>query len=1001
MRSAADYRVGWICALPLEKAAASLVLDASHPPLFQPRRDQNSYTLGEISGHNVVIACLPAGSYGTTSAAVVAANMRTTFPAINIGLMVGIGGGVPSARADVRLGDVVVSQPQGQHPGVVQYDFGKTISSGRFERTGSLNRPPPELLTALATVQTTHMTPGSGRLQANITAAMARQTQTSINLFRRPKACHDRLYEASYFHQGTVSDCRACGPTSLVQRPPRPSDEPVVHYGTIASGNQVMRDGLVRDQLAGELGVLCFEMEAAGLMNHFPCLVVRGICDYADSHKSKEWQAYAALTAAAFAKELLTAVPLQAGYGGVMQSIPLCPEARFTVRFQSIDLPPVRAFIGRETEMAKIKHALRPDSTNHIATLQGISGIGKTHIALAYVMQHINAYSAIFWLDASNADRLAWSYLEMAKRITMDHDMDHDWDSELKQILDSHDTTAAIVAIRKWLSLQSNNRWLLVYDAYEPDLVTKGDDQTKVYDLKDFLPLIRQGHIIITTTKPGMDFGVQIPVGKLRSREHSLGILSHASERQDLDQDQSIRDLIVELDGLPQALVTVGAFLRNSTISCHDYLLLYRAQWHRHEGEAHIHSLPAYLAWGVTMKKIACNHEVAAYLAYYWSIFSNHHIWPKLLQHARDTRLAAIGRDLETFFNAMRVLCDYGVAEVATDTVTGRTINSPRVYVMHQCVHQWLYSVNRREPLFTRHTDIVLRCVSSYSRGNRLNIADTQQFLSHADRCLQLIDLRVMGADMRNIERYAHIYSNIADYYMAASQWVTAASPGTRALLKCASARAHRYIAKWYSDHLNDLYLAYPEKRHLVKVERLCLLALEVAAKAPAGDELKYINTKVKVYNMLREVYDIQKKLFKASRCELALLRLEYKASLRPWYRKPLFLILLVLYIGSNLFRYAIYYAWVGLVLMVLRHIADTFRSHDGLGGPVSAVLVAGFWIAWLATLRRRTARWITFVPWLGFLLALGFMHPWPLVVVQLFVQLIHLGPILLFEGLA
>jgi nucleoside phosphorylase len=73
----------------------------------------------------------------------------------------------------------------------------------------------------------------------------------------------------------------------------------MVHYGTVASGNQVMRDGVTRDKISSGLGgVLCFEMEAAGLMNSFPCLVIRGICDYADSHKNKRWQAYAAATAA-------------------------------------------------------------------------------------------------------------------------------------------------------------------------------------------------------------------------------------------------------------------------------------------------------------------------------------------------------------------------------------------------------------------------------------------------------------------------------------------------------------------------------------------------------------------------------------------------------------------------------------------------------------------------------------------------------------------------------
>lgn len=81
-------------------------------------------------------------------------------------------------------------------------------------------------------------------------------------------------------------------------------DNPAIHYGSIASGNQLMKDALVRDRYAGQ-GVLCFEMEAAGLMNHFPCLVIRGICDYADSHKNKEWQGYAAMAAAAYAKDLL------------------------------------------------------------------------------------------------------------------------------------------------------------------------------------------------------------------------------------------------------------------------------------------------------------------------------------------------------------------------------------------------------------------------------------------------------------------------------------------------------------------------------------------------------------------------------------------------------------------------------------------------------------------------------------------------------------------------
>ena len=144
-----DYTVAWICALPLEAAAAKSMLDKTHPQFSQPTGDDNAYTLGEISGHNIVIACLPSGVYGTISAATVAAHMRTTFPFIRFGLIVGIGGGVPSTKIDIRLGDIVVSKPTGDLSGVVQYDYGKTLVGGVFQQTGTMNQPPQVLLNAI------------------------------------------------------------------------------------------------------------------------------------------------------------------------------------------------------------------------------------------------------------------------------------------------------------------------------------------------------------------------------------------------------------------------------------------------------------------------------------------------------------------------------------------------------------------------------------------------------------------------------------------------------------------------------------------------------------------------------------------------------------------------------------------------------------------------------------------------------------------------------------
>lgn len=90
-----------------------------------------------------------------------------------------------------------------------------------------------------------------------------------------------------------------------MNRTPRATDELYIHYDLIASGNKVMKDAKTRDTIAQELDILCFEMEAAGLMDLLPCLVIRGICDYSDSHKYEEWQGYSALAAAAYTKELL------------------------------------------------------------------------------------------------------------------------------------------------------------------------------------------------------------------------------------------------------------------------------------------------------------------------------------------------------------------------------------------------------------------------------------------------------------------------------------------------------------------------------------------------------------------------------------------------------------------------------------------------------------------------------------------------------------------------
>ncbi|RVD80112.1 uncharacterized protein DFL_008019 [Arthrobotrys flagrans] len=315
-----DYTIGWVCALPLEMAAAVAMLDEIHTNrgLVKHPNDNNTYTVGEINNHNIAIACLPFGVYGTTSAATVASQMSSTFTSIRHWLMVGIGGGAPSAKVDIRLGDIVVSK------GVVQHDYGKTVGEGQFERTGLLNKPSQTLLTAVAKLQAEHE-----RVKSRIPEFLSEMLQKNPHMatkytYRGQE--QDTLFEAEYEHVSSKDTCEGCNKTKLVSRAPRAENYPVVHYGRVASANQVMKHGATRDRLERELDIICFEMEAAGLMDNFPCLIIRGICDYSDSHKNKQWQEYSAATAAAYAKELLFAIPAARAVGTPRATAVATPE---------------------------------------------------------------------------------------------------------------------------------------------------------------------------------------------------------------------------------------------------------------------------------------------------------------------------------------------------------------------------------------------------------------------------------------------------------------------------------------------------------------------------------------------------------------------------------------------------------------------------------------------------------------------------------------------------
>ncbi|KAL4966558.1 ankyrin repeat-containing domain protein [Aspergillus stella-maris] len=304
------YTVGWVATLGVELDAGRLLLDMEHADLPARPHDPNSYILGEMGVHNVVIVFPPRGQPGIVSATLIVTNMIRTFPKIRFVLLVGIGGGAPgvpnasNSYVDIRLGDVVVCCPDGNDGGIVHHDKGKFTDDG-FQSMSHVSKPPGWLLAKVQKLQSDHNL-GRGLMIDYIVDFQQRTRQKeTLAIYQFPGRGRDKFFKSDCPHIGG-ENCSLCRQSGLHHRLDR--EKPTVHHGLIASGSQIMRSAQRRDELRAERNILCFETEAVGLMDNFPCLVIRGISDYADSHKDDRWQGYAAVTSAAYAKDLLRLV---------------------------------------------------------------------------------------------------------------------------------------------------------------------------------------------------------------------------------------------------------------------------------------------------------------------------------------------------------------------------------------------------------------------------------------------------------------------------------------------------------------------------------------------------------------------------------------------------------------------------------------------------------------------------------------------------------------------
>ncbi|ETS03756.1 purine and uridine phosphorylase [Trichoderma reesei RUT C-30] len=332
-----DFHVAIICALSIEYDAVSLVFDhfwdEDDEPYGRAQGDTNTYTTGRIGKHNVVLALLP--NMGTASAAGAAASFRSSYPGLKLALLVGICGGVPGTGADeILLGDVVISKTVVQHTLGRQYPNTFVTKDTVCDRLGRPNR---DVRTLIANFETEL---GRRRLRQKacqyLRDLQSRATQERHRCnYQYPGATEDKLFASTYRHKHRGSQsCKCteakdglceeaarafcsnllCDEGQLVVRQrlewkktltPEDAQCPEIFIGCVASGDTVMKSGEHRDQIAIPRDIIAFEMEGAGAWDEVPCVVVKGVCDYADSHKNKRWQPFAAATAASVMKAML------------------------------------------------------------------------------------------------------------------------------------------------------------------------------------------------------------------------------------------------------------------------------------------------------------------------------------------------------------------------------------------------------------------------------------------------------------------------------------------------------------------------------------------------------------------------------------------------------------------------------------------------------------------------------------------------------------------------
>ncbi|KAL6407229.1 Nephrocystin-3 [Ilyonectria robusta] len=585
------FQIAIICALPAEYDAVYDSFDdrwdEMGKDLGKASGDPNRYVTGLMGDLAVVLVLLP--GMGKANAASAAASLRSSYSNLKWALLVGICGAVPQVDgAEVLLGDVIISRY------VVQHDFGRQYSDEFVPKKtieDTLGRPNKEIRILNALLETRS---GRDELEKR-TAEFLQRLQAKVaktkyrGMYDYPGTTNDKLFKKDYRHKHQdPNDCKICDACSshvdpvclkalehtcaelkcsdmgvdargerfqerkqLEQQDSVAAQAPVVFMGGIASGDKVMKSAQHRDSISQFHKVIAFEMEGAGVWDEMSCIVVKGVCDYADSHKQKNWQNFAASTAASASKALL------AGY---FQANKVKGQ---NSGLRSYYIPPAKndMFVGRKDVISSLTELLFNKGTKRVA-LVGLGGIGKTQVALQvafWAKENMPDYS-VFWMSALSSASFEQACGDMAKNLGISTT-----DEDIKE------------TIRTYLSSGKAGKWLLVLD--------NADDETIVYQssdrsrrILDFIPQSDDGRLLLTTRSQKV--AVKIARNKViklppMSFHEARDLLEETlSDTDQLEDQELVTKLLEKLTYLPLAIAQSTAYMEIHEVPVAEYLRL-------------------------------------------------------------------------------------------------------------------------------------------------------------------------------------------------------------------------------------------------------------------------------------------------------------------------------------------------------------------------------------------------------------------------------------------